>query len=90
MSQRLLQSCGTDSAKHKSLRTGYARLVEELGAAFKVMAVYPVVMKDLLQRFPPPGFYRQLDGGWQDEQDHGVKEKIMSVPKRGGSSKSNE
>ncbi|KAF2356008.1 Protein arginine methyltransferase NDUFAF7 [Trinorchestia longiramus] len=60
---KLLQNCKSAST-HASLVSSYRRLVEEMGGAFLVWAVYPRVMEKMLKKHPPPGFVRQLDEGW--------------------------
>ena len=76
--QKLLQSNSTPSF-HKPLLSGYNKLMTELGSAFKVLAVYPAVMKEFLCRAPPPGFYRDFDGRTND-----VSEPIMDVQSEDG------
>ncbi|XP_045583693.2 LOW QUALITY PROTEIN: protein arginine methyltransferase NDUFAF7, mitochondrial [Procambarus clarkii] len=47
----------------KSLVSGYKMLteVEQMGERFKFLAFFPAVVKDFLQKHPPPGFHKNLD-----------------------------
>ncbi|GBM12624.1 Protein arginine methyltransferase NDUFAF7, mitochondrial [Araneus ventricosus] len=54
--ERLMQHATPEN--QKSLKTGYDMLVNpnQMGERFKFLALYPVVLKDFLCKYPPPGF----------------------------------
>ncbi|XP_071550484.1 protein arginine methyltransferase NDUFAF7, mitochondrial isoform X1 [Panulirus ornatus] len=58
----LLKHCTCE--EQKSLISGYKMLTEpqQMGERFKFLAFYPAVVRDFLIRYPPAGFYRNLEG----------------------------
>ncbi len=55
--QQLLSACRSEDLA-RDLKTAHRMLTdpEEMGSKFKFLALYPAVMKKILDRYPPPGF----------------------------------
>lgn len=47
-----------DEENKKSLKSGYEMLMspDQMGERFKFLALYPTVLKDFLNKYPPAGF----------------------------------
>ncbi|XP_054719471.1 protein arginine methyltransferase NDUFAF7, mitochondrial-like isoform X2 [Uloborus diversus] len=54
--EKLMESATPED--QKSLKSGYKMLMspDEMGERFKFLALYPVVLKDRLRKYPPAGF----------------------------------
>lgn len=59
--QNLMKHCKPE--ERRSLMSGFRMLTEpqQMGHKFKFLAFYPAVVKDFIMKFPPAGFYRNLD-----------------------------
>ncbi|XP_063872643.1 protein arginine methyltransferase NDUFAF7, mitochondrial-like isoform X2 [Scylla paramamosain] len=57
----LMKQCKPE--EKKNLISGFRMLTEpkQMGEKFKFLAFYPAVVKDFLLKFPPAGFFRNLD-----------------------------
>lgn len=57
----LMKQCKPE--ERTSLMSGFRMLTEpqQMGHRFKFLAFYPAVVKDFIMKFPPSGFYRNLD-----------------------------
>lgn len=55
--QQLLSACQSEDLA-RDLKTAHRMLTDpaEMGSKFKFLALYPAVMKKILDRHPPPGF----------------------------------
>nr|SVE93631.1 EOG090X06OK [Scapholeberis mucronata] len=56
LQQLLATSTSEETARH--LKSAHRMLTDpnEMGSKFKFLALYPAVMENILQRYPPPGF----------------------------------
>nr|SVE94251.1 EOG090X06OK [Simocephalus serrulatus] len=55
--EKLLASCRSEKQAHE-LKSAHRMLTDpnEMGCRFKFFALYPAVLKEILKRYPPPGF----------------------------------